>query len=149
MVRAYNELMKSGNFTAAQNKSDNGDVVDSISEIVAICEKDGFIPRYYTEGPQDKVDRVIEDNQRYLRTLVTEEMGLENLIENAIKQLKTQKEHEEAIYDDDDGELFNYENTEELTEADYEEFQRLQQEMENEDLNTFDEMEQGGNNGIK
>lgn len=135
--------------TAAQNKSDNGDVVDSISEIVAICEKDGFIPRYYTDGPQDKVDRVIEDNQRYLRTLVTEEMGLENLIENAIKQLKAQKEHEEAVYDDDDDDLFNYESTEELTEADYEEFQRLQEEMEKENLSIFEEMEQGDKNGIK
>ena len=33
--------------------------VDSVSEIVAICEKDGFIPRYYTDGPQDKVDRTL------------------------------------------------------------------------------------------
>ena len=53
--------MKSGKFTAAQNKAESGEYVDSISELVAICESEGFIPRYYTDGPQDKVDRVLED----------------------------------------------------------------------------------------
>jgi hypothetical protein len=51
MIKMYDGLMKSGKFTAAQNKADNGDSIDSISAIVAICEKDGFIPRYYTDGP--------------------------------------------------------------------------------------------------
>jgi hypothetical protein len=61
MEKAYDSLMKAGKFTAAQNKAENGEYVDSISELVAICEEQGFIPRYYTEGPQDKVDRVLED----------------------------------------------------------------------------------------
>jgi len=39
--------MKSGRFTAAQNKEATGEFVDSIGEIVALCEKEGFIPRYY------------------------------------------------------------------------------------------------------
>jgi len=125
MVRAYNELMKSGNFTAAQNKANNGEFVDSVSELVVLCEKEGFIPRYYTDGPQDKVDWVIKDMQRYNRTLITEEMGLENLIENAIKQLQDQKETE-VVYDNDeeaDEVLFTYDDTPtELTEEDYEEF---------------------------
>jgi hypothetical protein len=59
MVKMYDMLMKSGKFTASQNKGENGDAVDSISEIVSICEKEGFIPRYYVDGPQDKVDRTI------------------------------------------------------------------------------------------
>ena len=41
--------MKSGKFTAAQNKADSGEFVDSISALVEICEKDGFIPRYYID----------------------------------------------------------------------------------------------------
>jgi len=61
MVRMYDTLMKSGKFAASQNKGMNGDSIDSISEIVSICEKDGFIPRYYTDGPQDKVDRTLQD----------------------------------------------------------------------------------------
>jgi hypothetical protein len=51
--------MKSGKFTAAQNKEEQGEFVDSISEIVALCEKDGFIPRFYQDSPNDKVDRTI------------------------------------------------------------------------------------------
>jgi hypothetical protein len=94
MIKMYDGLMKSGKFTAAQNKSENGEYVDSISEIVAICEKDGFIPRYYTDGPQDKADRVLQDFQTYTRNLVTEEMNLGNLIENAIKQIELDKEKE-------------------------------------------------------
>jgi hypothetical protein len=59
MSRVYDSLMKSGKFTAAQNKAESGEYVDSVSELVAVCEKDGFIPRYYIDEPKDKVDRVI------------------------------------------------------------------------------------------
>jgi len=59
MIRMYDVLMKSGKFTAAQNKSESGNAVDSISELVAMCETDGFIPRYYIDTPKDKVDRTL------------------------------------------------------------------------------------------
>lgn len=97
MSRVYDSLMKSGKFTAAQNKAESGEYVDSISELVAICEKDGFIPRYYTDGPQDKVDRVLQDFQRYTKTLVTEEMNLGELIENSIKLIQEDKEKEARV----------------------------------------------------
>ena len=61
MVKMYDGLMKSGKFTAAQNKAESGEYVDSVSELVAICETDGFIPRYYVDEPKDKVDRVLQD----------------------------------------------------------------------------------------
>ena len=69
MVKMYDSLMKSGKFTAAQNKAESGEFVDSISEIVELCERDGFIPRYYTDGPQDKVDKVLLDTQHYVHNL--------------------------------------------------------------------------------
>ena len=118
MVKMYDMLMKSGKFTASQNKAENGEYVDSIAELVAICEKDGFIPRYYTDGPQDKVDRTLQDLQKYTRTLVTEEMNLGNLIEQAIKQIQIDKEKEamrdaDAAGDDDafEAELFDEDNS--------------------------------------
>jgi len=61
MAKVYDGMMKSGKWTAAQNKTAENEFVDSIGELVAICEKDGFIPRFYTDGPQDKVDRVLQD----------------------------------------------------------------------------------------
>ena len=59
MIKMYDMLMKSGKFTASQNKAENGEYVDSVSELVAICEKDGFIPRYYTDGPQGRRARAV------------------------------------------------------------------------------------------
>lgn len=106
MVKMYDGLMKSGKFTAQQNKAESGEYVDSVAELVAICETEGFIPRYYIDEPKDKVDRVLQDLQNYTRTLVTEEMNLGNLIENAIKQIEIDKEKEaqgdaEAADDED------------------------------------------------
>ena len=126
MSKVYDTLMKSGKFTAAQNKAAAGEYVDSISELVALCERDGFIPRYYTDGPQDKVDRTLQDLQNYTRTLVTEEMNLGNLIESAIKQIQIDKEKEadmaaEAADDEDafDASLFGEGEESILTDEDF------------------------------
>jgi len=88
MIKMYDSLMKSGKFTAAQNKSENGDYIDSVAELVAMCERDGFIPRYYTDGPQDKVDRTIQDLQGYTRSLIMEEQNLGEMIEAAVRQIQ-------------------------------------------------------------
>lgn len=106
MIKMYDGLMKSGKFTAAQNKAEQGEYVDSISELVAICEKDGFIPRYYVDGPQDKVDYVIQDMQDYTNNLIREEMHLAELIERAVKQIEQDREAEQQIeaYDDESDE---------------------------------------------
>ena len=126
MIKMYDVLMKSGKFTAAQNKAENGEVVDSISELVAMCEQEGFIPRYYTDGPQDKVDRTLQDLQQYTRTLVTEEMNLSSMIEKAIKEIQEDKEKEalqdaDAAGDEDnfEDELFS-QDTAFLTDDDFE-----------------------------
>lgn len=102
MVKMYDALMKSGKFTAAQNKGESGEYVDSISEFVVICEKEGFIPRFYTEQPNDRVDETLLDLKGYTRTLVTEEMNLGNLIEGAMKKMyeEEQKEEDEDVEDE-------------------------------------------------
>jgi len=38
MSKVYDSLMKSGKFTAAQNKAEKGEFVDSVGELVALCE---------------------------------------------------------------------------------------------------------------
>ena len=138
MIKMYDMLMKSGKFTAAQNKTESGNAVDSISELVMMCEQDGFIPRYYTDGPKDKVDRTLQDLQNYTRQLVTEEMNLGNLIETAVKQIQADKEKEaqrdaEAAGDDDsfESELFDEDKKAFLNDED---FQQLQEFIEEEEL---------------
>ena len=94
MSKVYDSLMKSGKFTAAQNKAESGEFIDSVGELIEICEKQGYIERFYIEQPNDKVDLTIQDMQRYTRTLIEEETNLSNLVEQALKQ--NQKEDEDA-----------------------------------------------------
>ena len=139
-IKMYDMLMKSGKFTAAQNKEANGEFLDSISELVLICEKQGFIPRYYIDSPKDKVDRVLQDLQGYTKTLVTEEMNLGVLIENAVKQIEKDKENEarqdadqasdedfleNELFEDEEKSMFqSYEDYEELKDSEEEQVAR-------------------------
>ena len=104
-TKMYETLMKSGKWTAAQNKAERDNVVDSISELVAMCERDGFIPRYYVDTPQDKVDRVIQDLQDYTRNLIVEEMHLGPLLERAVKQIEDDRANDIDDEDDEDTDL--------------------------------------------
>jgi polyhydroxyalkanoate synthesis regulator phasin len=38
MSKVYDSLMKSGKFTAQQNKAEQADFVDSIGELIELCE---------------------------------------------------------------------------------------------------------------
>ena len=137
MSKVYDALMKSGKFTAAQVKGENDNEVDSVGELVALCEKDQFIPRYYVDSPQDKVDKTIMDLQKYTHDLVTEELSLGNLIESALKKLQDEKEVFQNSDDapvDFEEKLFSYEDDNIMTNQDYIEFQEFNEELRNEDL---------------
>lgn len=106
-VKMYDSLMKSGKFTAAQNKAESGEFVDSVCELIEMCEKQGYIERFYVETPNDKVDFTIQDMQRYTKTLIHEETNLTTLLEAAIKQNAREDEaakenKEDSIVDDID-----------------------------------------------
>ena len=116
MSKVYDSLMKSGKFTAAQNKAETGEYVDSISELVELCEKEGFIPRFYIAQPNDQVDATLQDLKHYTHTLVTEEMNLGNLIENAIKEMAKEEAKEE---DEDIEDELDYENIDQLVDEDF------------------------------
>ena len=116
MSKVYDSLMKSGKFTAAQNKAESGEFVDSIAELVELCEKEGFIPRFYISQPNDKVDETLQDLKYYTHTLVTEEMNLGNLIENAVKEMARQESKEE---DEDIDEELEYDNIDTLIDEDF------------------------------
>ena len=94
MSKVYDSLMKSGKFTAQQNK-ENGEFVDAIGQLVEICEKEGFIPRYYIDKPNDRVDETLADMKGYTKTLVYEELNLGNLIEQSIKTMMNEENKEE------------------------------------------------------
>lgn len=142
MSKVYDQLMKSGKFTAAQNKAESGEFVDSISELVEICETEGFIPRFYTEQPTDRVDETLKDIQNYTRTLVTEEMNLGNLIENAVKEMARQEAKEED--EDIEDEIDSYEDAGLLKEEDFEEYKDFIEEEASEDEELLQSLKESG-----
>ena len=121
LQKAYDSLMKSAKFTAAQNKAETGEFVDSVGELVYLCEEQGFIPRFHTDEPKDIVDITLKDMQGYAYRLVTEEMGLGNMIEAALQQMQREEEKEEGELDEND-EFSNPELTPVLEDADYEDY---------------------------
>lgn len=125
MVKMYDGLMKSGKFTAAQNKSENGEFLDSISELTVLCEKEGFMPRFYTDGPKDRVDETLLDLKQYTHSLVVEEMNLGNLIENAIKQMAAEEAKEE---DEDIEDELTLDQLDALKDEDFEAFNDFEEE---------------------
>ena len=119
LSRVSDSLRKSAKFTAAQNKEEKGDFVDSIGEFVAMCEREGgFIPRYATDIPQDKVDLTLKDMNNYLYKLVTQDLGFGQQIEDALKKIQIQKEMNES----EEKNLDEDEDIQELVDRDYEEF---------------------------
>lgn len=117
LSRVYESLRKSAKFTAAQNKEEKNDFVDCVGELVTMCERDGFIPRYATDIPQDKVDLTLKDMNNYVKKLVTQDLGFGQQIEDALKKIQIQKEMNEA----EEKELETGEPVE-LVDTDYEDF---------------------------
>ena len=106
-------LRKTAKFTAAQNKDDKDEYVDSVGELIAMCERDGFIPRYVIDVPQDKVDATLKDMNDYVKKLVTQDLGFGQQIEDALKKIQIQKEMEESFDQDvelDDNDFEEYHN---------------------------------------
>lgn len=134
LSKVSESLRKSAKFTAAQNKEQKNDYVDCVGELVTMCEKDGFIPRFETDIPQDKVDLTLKDMENYLYKLVTQDLGFGQQIEDALKKIQIQKEmneNVEDILDDDDPTT--------LIDQDYEEFYNSISEQKEQDSTLGDE----------
>ena len=97
LSRVYDSLRKSAKFTAAQKKEQKEDYVDSVGALVAMCEREGgFIPRFATDIPQDKVDATLQDMNNYIKKLVTQDLGFGQQIEDSLKKIQIQKEMNDA-----------------------------------------------------
>ena len=140
MSKVYDSLMKSGKFTAAQNKAESGEFVDSIGELIELCEKEGYIERYYVEQPHDKVDLTIQDMQRYTRTLIEDETNISTMVEKALRENAKEDEEkaknvESDIVDDADLSIEELEKTiKDSDYADFEEFKEQESAQDNEFL---------------
>lgn len=93
LAGVFDQLRKGGKFTEAQNKEDRQQVLSSIGELVQLCEQEGGIipnlPQFDPDQyPQDKIDFTIKDLKAYNYALVSEELGLGDLIESYIEKLE-------------------------------------------------------------
>lgn len=89
LSRVYDSLRKSANFTAAQNKKEKEDFVDSVGNLVAYCEKNGHqIPKFDINEDLDIVDKVIRDMKDYTKSLIYEDTALARQIEEYLEQRK-------------------------------------------------------------
>lgn len=109
LSKVSESLRKSAKFTAAQNKEQKGDFVDSVGQLIAICERDGFIPRFATDIPQDKVDMTLRDMNEYVRKLVTQDLGFGQQIEDSLKKIMLQNEmnREAEVRQEEEGDEYD------------------------------------------
>lgn len=135
-MKMYESMMKAGKWTAQQNKTEENELIDSVGELVAICERDGFIPKYYIEGPKDKADRVLQDMKIYTKDLIESETGLTTKMERALVQIEEEEARIKAAAEmGDDAEeeaMFNYDKPVFELE-DYSEFKDFEAELSEED----------------
>lgn len=112
LSRVYDSMMKSAKFTEAQNKEEKADFIDSFGELVAFCEKEGgFIEKYCTDQPKDIVDLTLNDMKKYTETLIKQDSGLAQQIEQYLKkkaiaeemkQVEKEQETEDITYREDE-----------------------------------------------
>ena len=143
LAYVFDQLRKSGKFTEAQNKEEKQSQLSTIGELVALCEREGGIiealPQFDPdEYPQDKIDFTLKDLKSYTYNLVSNELGLGDLIESYIEKLEKQKE--EGDVDISEGLITSAEEAEKdkMTDADYDEFNSF---IENEIENEAEELE--------
>lgn len=138
LSKVAESLRKSAKFTAAQNKEQKSDFVDSVGELVVMCERDGFIPRFCTDIPQDKVDKTLQDMNNYVYKLVTQDLGFGQQIEDSLKKIQLQKEMNAAAEAAEErGELVP-----ELDDEDYVEYYNQVQKEREADAALFSEEEE-------
>jgi hypothetical protein len=104
--RTYESLRKTAKLTAAQNKEAKENFVDCIGNMVVLCEKEGFIPRYDTSSAQDKIDKALQDMNNFTQTFAKQNLGLSQQIEMYLKRIEIQnqknQEDDEKEYSSED-----------------------------------------------
>lgn len=101
MSRQLDLFIKSSNL-APQQQKDRSSSTYSISQLAALIEQHGgFIPTYYQDKPEDEIDNLLIEMQKYTERLIRGEPQIEDLVKNQADLLKKYELPEENIDLDD------------------------------------------------
>lgn len=103
-LRAYDELLKSANFTPKTVKDANE--FDSFGEVGSYLEKTGWTNPYYKGAIKDEIDQTMKNMQNFSRYLYTHENGIAEEINERIENLRVAAQLEGEQFDD--SEYINY-----------------------------------------
>lgn len=98
LARVSDTLRKSAKFTAAQNKQQRSEFVDSVGELVSYCQKHGgAIPQIEIKSDVDVVDKVINDLKQYNKSLIYEDTALARQIQDYLKKREYIDSHKQDL----------------------------------------------------
>lgn len=88
MSRQLDLFIKSSNL-APQQQKDRSSSTFSISQLAFLIEKEGgFVPNYYQDKPEDEIDNLLLEMQKYTERLIRGEPQIEDLVKNQVEVLK-------------------------------------------------------------
>jgi len=108
LLKSSDTLRKSAGFTDKNIK--NACDFDSVGEVFAYFEKQGWLNEFYDDTPRDQVDLVMKDTQLWLRNLYKNETGIGEDVDRRIEALKIADEMENALLAAPDDGLDDFEN---------------------------------------
>lgn len=101
MSRQLDLFIKTSNL-APQQQKDRSSSTYSISQLAFFIEKEGgFVPTYYQDKPEDEIDNLLMEMQKYTERLIRGEPQIEDLVKNQAELLKKYELPEENVALDD------------------------------------------------
>lgn len=101
IARQLDLFIKSANLAPVQQK-DRQQTTFAISQLAFLVEREGgFIPEFYIDSPNDKIDQILQDMQEYTEYLVRGESNIAEMVENT-EAILAQEPLPDAVEDYDD-----------------------------------------------
>lgn len=93
---AWSTFAKQADLETMINETKTDDIT-TVAELYDYMEKNGFQMKFYDGFPKDEVDRTIQDIQESNRRLILESTGLQQTLEDMIKQRQKAQETEYTV----------------------------------------------------
>ena len=140
LARVSDTLRKSAKFTAAQNKQQKSQFIDSIGQLVEYCQKNGGkIPKFEIKTDYDIVDKVIKDLKEYNKSLIYEDSSLARQIEDYLKKREYADQHKR----DEQAAAAAGLDTVEITDKDIQEYNNYIQDQKKKDTDLLENLREG------